>query len=98
MEFITVRELRTRSGQIWDKLRQRRDLILTSNGKPIAGDGFRSESNFFQAAVDSIMDDMVQKYGLPVMTCKDIDSTMGELLDRMGYLDPARDRGGSNGP
>jgi antitoxin (DNA-binding transcriptional repressor) of toxin-antitoxin stability system len=36
MEFITVRDLRTRPSQIWDKLRQQRDLILTSNGRPIA--------------------------------------------------------------
>jgi prevent-host-death family protein len=36
MEFITVRDLRTRPGQIWDKLRQQQDLILTSNGRPIA--------------------------------------------------------------
>ena len=36
MEFITVRDLRTRPGQIWDKLREQRDLILTSNGRPIA--------------------------------------------------------------
>ena len=35
MEFITVRDLRTRPGQIWDKLREQRDLILT-NGRPIA--------------------------------------------------------------
>ncbi len=36
MEFITVRDLRTRPGQIWDKLRQQHDLILTANGRPIA--------------------------------------------------------------
>jgi antitoxin (DNA-binding transcriptional repressor) of toxin-antitoxin stability system len=36
MEFITVRDLRTRPSQVWDKLRQRRDLILTSSGRPIA--------------------------------------------------------------
>jgi len=36
MEFITVRDLRTRPGQIWDKLRQQQDLILTANGRPIA--------------------------------------------------------------
>ncbi|HUW11722.1 MAG TPA: hypothetical protein VM537_18470 [Anaerolineae bacterium] len=36
MEFITVRDLRTRPGQIWDKLRQQRDLIVTANGRPIA--------------------------------------------------------------
>jgi len=36
MEFITVRDLRTRPGQVWDKLRQQQDLVLTSNGRPIA--------------------------------------------------------------
>jgi prevent-host-death family protein len=36
MELITVRDLRTRPSEIWDKLREKRDLILTSNGRPIA--------------------------------------------------------------
>ena len=36
MKFITVRELRGRSGQVWNKLARERDMILTSNGKPIA--------------------------------------------------------------
>ena len=36
MKFITVRELRGRSGQVWNKLARERDVILTSNGKPIA--------------------------------------------------------------
>jgi antitoxin (DNA-binding transcriptional repressor) of toxin-antitoxin stability system len=36
MEFITVRDLRTRPSQIWDKLDEKQDLILTSNGRPIA--------------------------------------------------------------
>lgn len=36
MKFITVRELRGRSGQVWNKLAREREVILTSNGKPIA--------------------------------------------------------------
>lgn len=36
MKFITVSELRGRSGQVWNKLARERDMILTSNGKPIA--------------------------------------------------------------
>jgi antitoxin (DNA-binding transcriptional repressor) of toxin-antitoxin stability system len=36
MKFITVRELRGRSGHVWNKLARERDVILTSNGKPIA--------------------------------------------------------------
>lgn len=36
MKFITVRDLRGRSGQVWNSLARERELILTSNGKPIA--------------------------------------------------------------
>jgi len=36
MEFITVRDLRVRPGQIWERLGQQQDLIITSNGRPIA--------------------------------------------------------------
>lgn len=36
MKFITVRDLRGRSGQVWNELARKREVILTSNGKPIA--------------------------------------------------------------
>jgi len=36
MKFITVRDLRGRPGQVWTKLAREREVILTSNGKPIA--------------------------------------------------------------
>jgi antitoxin (DNA-binding transcriptional repressor) of toxin-antitoxin stability system len=36
MEFITVRDLRIRSGEIWERLREQGELVLTNNGKPIA--------------------------------------------------------------
>ena len=36
MKFITVRDLRGRSGQVWTKLAREREVILTRNGKPIA--------------------------------------------------------------
>jgi antitoxin (DNA-binding transcriptional repressor) of toxin-antitoxin stability system len=36
MELITIRDFRTRPGQIRDKLRQQQDLILTVSGRPIA--------------------------------------------------------------
>ena len=36
MEFITVRDLRVRPGQVWDRLAQQQDIIVTSNGRPIA--------------------------------------------------------------
>ena len=36
MEFITVRDLRVRPGHVWDRLNQHQDVIVTSNGRPIA--------------------------------------------------------------
>jgi len=36
MRFVTVRDMRLRSGEIWRKLESEGDLIITSNGKPMA--------------------------------------------------------------
>lgn len=36
MDFISVRELRNRSAAVWDALAEEQDLVITSNGKPIA--------------------------------------------------------------
>jgi len=35
MKFVTVRDLRTRPGEVWKAL-AKSDLVVTSNGKPIA--------------------------------------------------------------
>ena len=36
MQFVTVRELRLKPGQVWKKVQQGKDVIITSNGKPMA--------------------------------------------------------------
>lgn len=36
MDFIAVRDLRVRPGEVWRRLRQERELILTSSGRPFA--------------------------------------------------------------
>ncbi len=36
MEFVTIRDLRLKPGDVWDRLRQQREIILTSNGRPVA--------------------------------------------------------------
>ena len=36
MKFVTVRELRGRTSELWDQLARQRELIVTNNGKPIA--------------------------------------------------------------
>jgi len=36
MKFLSVRDLRGRSAQIWKELPEEREMIVTSNGRPIA--------------------------------------------------------------
>ena len=36
MKFISVRDLRSKSAQVWKELPQEREMIITNNGRPIA--------------------------------------------------------------
>lgn len=36
MELVTVRDLRIRPGDVWRRLRDHHDVVITSNGRPIA--------------------------------------------------------------
>lgn len=36
MRFVTIRDLRSKSAQIWRQLSKEKEMVLTSNGKPIA--------------------------------------------------------------
>ena len=49
MKFITVRELRGRSAEIWRELAVEQELVVTSNGKPIAILTATSEDTFEQS-------------------------------------------------
>lgn len=36
MKFVAVRDLRLKPGQVWERLNREGEMVLTSNGKPIA--------------------------------------------------------------
>jgi prevent-host-death family protein len=36
MKFVTVRDLRGRTAEVWQELAKEHELVVTSNGKPIA--------------------------------------------------------------
>jgi antitoxin (DNA-binding transcriptional repressor) of toxin-antitoxin stability system len=36
MKFLSVRDLRGKSAQIWKELPEEREMVVTSNGRPIA--------------------------------------------------------------
>jgi len=46
MKFVSIRDLRGKSAEIWKKLPGEREMIITSNGRPIAILAAVSESNF----------------------------------------------------
>lgn len=45
MKFLSVRDLRSNSAQVWQDLPAERELIITSNGRPIAILAAINESN-----------------------------------------------------
>jgi antitoxin (DNA-binding transcriptional repressor) of toxin-antitoxin stability system len=45
MKFLSVRDLRGKSAEIWKELPNEREMIITSNGRPIAILAAVSESN-----------------------------------------------------
>jgi antitoxin (DNA-binding transcriptional repressor) of toxin-antitoxin stability system len=84
MKFISVRDLRSKSAQVWKQLPQEREMIITSNGRPIAiiaaisdSDLEESLSAFRQAraveAVASLQRRSV-KMGTDKMTMDEIDA------------------------
>jgi antitoxin (DNA-binding transcriptional repressor) of toxin-antitoxin stability system len=45
MRFLSVRDLRGKSAQVWKELPDEREMIITSNGRPIAILSAITESN-----------------------------------------------------
>jgi antitoxin (DNA-binding transcriptional repressor) of toxin-antitoxin stability system len=45
MRFLSVRDLRSNSGKVWQDLPAERELIITNNGRPIAILAAINESN-----------------------------------------------------
>ena len=45
MKFVSIRDLRGKSAEVWKKLSSEREMIITSNGRPIAILAAVNESN-----------------------------------------------------
>ncbi len=72
MKFLSVRDLKTKSSQIWRELPDQKEMVITSNGRPIAILSSTNENNLEQVlsafrharatnAVASIQYDSVRK-------------------------------------
>jgi len=53
MKFLTVRDLRNKSSQIWRDLKNEQEMVITNNGRPVAILSSISDENF-EASLNSI--------------------------------------------
>lgn len=83
MKFLSVRDLKAKSSQVWKELPDQKEMVITSNGRPIALLSSITESNLEQVlsafrrvrameTVTSIQLDSVRK-GTDRMTPEEID-------------------------
>lgn len=89
MRFISVRDLRSKSAQVWGQLKDEKELVITSNGKPIAILSAVQEDRLEEtlaairraramAAVDAIQQHAL-KMGLDTMTLEEINTIIKEV-------------------
>ena len=84
MKFVTVRDLRGKTSELWKELEQERELVVTSNGKPIAILSATNEESFEEClwtlrrsraseALASLQRDAAER-GLKEQTPEDVDT------------------------
>lgn len=84
MKFVSVRDLRNKPGEVWKVAKQENDLVVTSNGRPVAiitgvdEDNFEEELDTIQRAralkaLDTIQNDSIIK-GTAKISDEDIRS------------------------
>ena len=89
MRFISVRDLRGRSGEVWRDLPGEREMVITSNGRPVAILAAVSESTleeslaaFRQArAIDAVaaMQRRSASIGTDELTTSDIEAEIATV-------------------
>ena len=89
MRFISVRELRNNSGQVWRDLPAEQELIVTSNGKPVAllsavdGDHLEESLAALRRAKAMVAMDAMQQHalrsGLDRLTLEEINTVIQEV-------------------
>ena len=92
MKFLSVRDLKTKASQVWKELPVQKEMIVTSNGRPIALLSSVNENNLEQVlaafrharatnAVALIQYESTQK-GTDKMTMDEIDVEIGAVRSK----------------
>jgi antitoxin (DNA-binding transcriptional repressor) of toxin-antitoxin stability system len=89
MKFISVRDLRGKSAEIWRDLPEEREMVITSNGRPVAILAAVNESNLEESlaafrrsravdAVASIQRRSIAR-GVDTLTSDDVDAEIAAV-------------------
>lgn len=92
MKFLSVRDLKTKSSQVWKELEGQKEMIVTSNGRPIALLSSVNENNLEQVltafrraratnAVASIQYESIQK-GTDKISLDEINAEIGTVRSK----------------
>ena len=92
MKFLSVRDLKTKSSQIWKDLPEQKEMVVTSNGRPIALLSSINENNLEQVltafrrarstnALTSIQYDSIQK-GTDMISMDEINAEIGVIRSK----------------
>jgi antitoxin (DNA-binding transcriptional repressor) of toxin-antitoxin stability system len=92
MKFVSVRDLKTKSSQVWRELPDQKEMIITSNGRPIAILSSINENNLEQVlsefrraratdAIASMQYESVQK-GTNKLSMEEIDAEIEAVRSR----------------
>jgi len=92
MRFLSVRDLKTKSSQVWKELAGQKEMIVTSNGRPIALLSSINENNLEQVliafrraratnAVASIQYESTQK-GTDKISIEEINAEIGAVRSK----------------
>ncbi|MBC2716952.1 MAG: type II toxin-antitoxin system Phd/YefM family antitoxin [Desulfobacteraceae bacterium] len=92
MKFLSIRDLKTKSSQIWKDLPEQKEMVVTSNGRPIALLSSINENNLEQVltafrraratnALASIQYDSIQK-GTDMISMDEINAEIGVIRSK----------------
>ena len=91
MKFVSVRDLRGKSADIWRELPEEREMVITSNGRPVAFLAAVNESNLEESlsafrqtrAIDAVAS--VQRHsvarGADSLSSEDINAEIGAVRE-----------------
>lgn len=89
MKFLSVRDLRSKSGEVWKGLESTREMVVTSNGRPIAILSAVTEDTLEETlaairraravAAAAEMQRRSVELGTDAMTAKEIDSEIAAV-------------------